>query len=219
MTQLACDAMLFDLDGVLVHTDKLHYRSWKEMTEDEGIEFNEKINHRLRGVSRSDSLEIILERAPRAYSDEEKQAMMDRKNARFQELIETLTPDDLLPGSLGLIESMRSAGWKVGLCSSSRNAAAICERLGVANLFDGFVDGHGINKTKPDPEIFIRGARALDLFPGDCIVFEDAQSGIDAAKTAGAAVVGITGAGHELRGADLTVGGLDEISVEDLDAV
>jgi len=210
---------LFDLDGVLVHTDKFHYQAWKSLADEEGIEFDETINHRLRGVSRQESLEIVLERAGRTYDRNEKLAMMDRKNRRFQELVDTLTPNDLLPGVRELLENLRAAGWKLGVCSSSKNAQTICSRLEILELFDGFVGGDAITHTKPDPEIFIKGAKSLGLMPGDCVVFEDAQAGIDAAKTAGVAAVGICTKDRMLRGSDLNVESVAQVTMKDLDEI
>jgi alpha,alpha-trehalose phosphorylase len=207
---------LFDLDGVLVSTDRFHYQAWKSVADEEGIYFDETINHRLRGVSRMQSLEIILERAAKVYSSQEKEQLAQRKNERFVSLVGTLTPNDLLPGTRALLDALRQAKWKLALCSSSRNAQAICTRLGILDLFDAVVDGTEVIHSKPHPEIFIKAARKLGLYPGDCVVFEDAQAGIDSAKFAGAAAVGITGAGHSLAGADLLVSGLQSVSVEAL---
>jgi alpha,alpha-trehalose phosphorylase len=207
---------LFDLDGVLVSTDRFHYQAWKSVADEEGIYFDDTINHRLRGVSRMESLEIILERAAKVYSPQEKEQLAQRKNERFVALIGTLTPKDLLPGTRALLDSLRQAKWKLALCSSSRNAQAICTRLGILDLFDAVVDGTEVTHSKPHPEIFITAARKLGLYPGDCVVFEDAQAGIDAAKFAGAAAVGIVGAGHKLLGADLLVNGLHSLSEPEL---
>ncbi|MEI6423005.1 MAG: beta-phosphoglucomutase, partial [Lentisphaerota bacterium] len=169
---------LFDLDGVLVSTDRFHYQAWKSVADEEGIYFDETINHRLRGVSRMQSLEIILERAAKAYSPQEKEQLAQRKNERFVGLVGTLTPNDLLPGTRALLDALRQAKWKLALCSSSRNAQAICTRLGILDLFDAVVDGTEVTHSKPHPEIFIKAARKLGLYPGDCVVFEDAQAGI-----------------------------------------
>lgn len=207
---------LFDLDGVLVSTDRFHYQAWKSVADEEGIPFDVETNHRLRGVSRMESLEIILERASRSYSSGEKEQLARRKNERFVALIGTLTPGDLLPGAREFLETLRREKWKVALCSSSRNAQAICSRLGILDLFDAVVDGNGVTHSKPHPEIFITAARKLGIYPGDCVVFEDAQAGIDSAKFAGAAAVGIVGAGHTLLGADLLVDGFPSLSEPDL---
>lgn len=203
---------LFDLDGVLVSTDHFHYQAWKSIADEEDIFFDDTINHRLRGVSRMQSLDIILERATKSYSPEEKEQLAHRKNERFVALVNTLTPKDLLPGARALLLALREAGWKLSLCSASRNAQNICTRLEILDLFDAVIDGTSVTHGKPHPETFISGARKLGLSPGDCVVFEDAQAGVDAAKFAGAAVVGITGHGHSLLGADLLVPDLSTLS-------
>jgi beta-phosphoglucomutase len=131
-------------------------------------------------------------------------------------LIDTLQPSDLFHGAKDLILELKNNGWKIALCSSSKNAAAICSRLDIASLFDAFIDGTKIMHTKPHPEIFLQGASMLGLYPGDCVVFEDAQSGIDAAKTIGAAAIGICTAGHELLGSDMNIQDLTEIRLTDL---
>ena len=207
---------LFDLDGVLVGTDKLHYQAWKRMADEENIPFDEETNHLLRGVSRMQSLEIILRTAGRTGNREEKESMIATKNEYFCELINTLKPSDLFHGAKELITELRNNGWKTALCSSSKNAKAICSRLNITSLFDVFVDGTDIKYTKPHPEIFLKSAKILGLYPGDCIVFEDAQSGIDAAKIIGAAAVGICEAGQELLGSDINISNLAEIHLNDL---
>ncbi|MBN2057070.1 beta-phosphoglucomutase [bacterium] len=215
-TQDCVRGALFDLDGVLVNTDRFHYQAWKSVADEEGIFFDEEINHRLRGVSRMQSLDIILERASKSYSTEEKEQLAQRKNERFVSLVNTLTPQDMFHGARALLLALREAGWKLALCSASCNALAICTRLEILDLFDAVVDGTSVTHGKPHPEIFISGARKLGLFPGDCVVFEDAQAGIDAAKFAGAAAVGIADENRCLLGADIIVTGLDAISEEAL---
>lgn len=184
-------AVLFDLDGVLVSTDRFHYQAWKEMADREGIEFDYQTNHRLRGVSRMQSLEIILEKATRQYTDEQKEAMAASKNDTFQRLIETLTPDDWLPGARELVVGLRQKGILCAVCSSSKNAPRILERLQGTELFETIVDGSMIERTKPDPEIFLLGASRLGLSPEQCVVFEDAESGIEAARAAGMRCIGV----------------------------
>ncbi|MCX6984743.1 MAG: beta-phosphoglucomutase, partial [Lentisphaerae bacterium] len=207
---------LFDLDGVLVGTDKLHYRAWKRMADEENIPFDEGTNHLLRGVSRMESLEIILRSTGRTTDREEKKSMIEIKNRYFCELVDALKPSDLFPGARELIMELKSNGWKTALCSSSKNAGAVCSRLEIRSLFDAFIDGTHIKHTKPHPEIFLKAAKMLGLYPGDCIVFEDAQSGIDAAKTIGAAAVGICEANQVLLGSDINVRNLSEIHLDDL---
>ncbi|MFP4056641.1 MAG: beta-phosphoglucomutase [Candidatus Brocadiia bacterium] len=183
--------VIFDLDGVLVTTDELHFRAWARMAEEEGIPFDRTVNERLRGVSRMDSLEIILERAPRQYSEEEKQELADRKNGYYRRSLRELTADALLPGALEMLRALRQRGVKLAIASSSRNAPLINERLGLEEKVDAAVDGNDISHSKPHPEIFQLAARRLGLPPRECLVVEDAQAGIEAGRKAGTAVFGI----------------------------
>lgn len=176
---------IFDLDGVIVSTDGLHYLAWKRMADREGIYFDEKINNRLRGVSRMDSLEIILERAERKYSAEEKQALAAYKNEIYKELLKSLTPADILPGVTEVLGELRNRGYKLAIGSSSRNTPAILRYIGLEGFFDAVSDGNNISNSKPDPEVFLKGASFLGLDPVDCFVVEDAKAGVDAGKAGG----------------------------------
>ena len=148
-------AVIFDLDGVLVTTDDSHYLAWKQMADEEGIFFSREINQRLRGVSRMESLEIILERAQRPYTDDEKQAMAARKNAYYVELIGSLTRADILPGALDTLSYLKERGVKVAIGSSSKNTPIILRQIGLENAFDAVADGNAITHSKPDPEVFV----------------------------------------------------------------
>lgn len=183
--------VIFDLDGVLVTTDELHYQAWKEMADEEGIPFDRAINERLRGVSRMESLDIILERATREYTPEEKQALAERKNATYRELLESLTPDDLLPGARAMLSSLRDRGIRVAIGSSSRNTPLILERVGLSGELDAVADGNDIRNSKPDPEVFLLAAERLGLPPTDCLVVEDAAAGIEAGRRGGMPVFAI----------------------------
>jgi len=185
------EAVIFDLDGVLVRTDGLHYLAWKQIADAEGIEFDERINDRLRGVSRMESLEIILERAHRPYSSAEKLAMADRKNAIYRNLLLGMGPDDVLPGAGEMLAALRARGTRIAVGSSSRNARTILERCSLANVFDAVVDGNDISRSKPDPEVFLTAAARLGIAPDRCLVVEDAMAGIEAARAAGMSFVGI----------------------------
>jgi hypothetical glycosyl hydrolase len=198
-------AVLFDLDGVLTNSDKYHYQAWKTITDKEGIYFDESINNRLRGVCRMQSLEIILEKSQRTYLPEQKKEFAEMKNSIFKKYITNITPKDIAPGAKEFLEELKHVGWKIALCSSSKNAKAICDNLGITDYFDAFVDGNQIEHTKPHPEIFLRAAKMLNMYPGDCIVFEDAQAGIDAAKMIGAVVVGVCPENEQLLGSDLNI--------------
>jgi len=178
-------AVIFDLDGVLVHTDHFHYLAWKELADAEGIPFDETINHRLRGVSRMESLEIVLEQANRTYSHVEKEAMAGRKNETYRRMLQTLTPADVAEGAADTLAAIKAGGMKAAIGSSSRNAPVILDRLGLSNAFDAIADGNGIERTKPDPEVFILASRMMDVPMENCLVIEDAEAGLIAAGRAG----------------------------------
>jgi beta-phosphoglucomutase len=210
-------AVIFDLDGVIVSTDKYHYLGWKKITEQEDIFFNETINERLRGVSRMESLEIILENAKRTYSEEEKVKLANAKNEYYISLLNELSSKDILPGVMKLLKNLKSAGVKIAIGSSSKNASAILKKIGLEDYFDAVADGNHIKKSKPDPEVFLLAATFLNMSPEKCIVVEDATSGVDAAIAANMKCVGV---GSNLYNkATLCVKDLTEISITDLEAI
>ena len=189
-------AFIFDLDGVLVSTDKYHYQAWKKMADDEGIYFDEKINDRLRGVSRMASLGIVLERARRQYTEEEKVALANKKNDLYRDLLKNLTPADRLAGVTETLEKLRAEGFLLAVGSSSKNTPTILDKIGYGGYFDAVSDGNNITKSKPDPEVFVKAAEMLKLPAEECFVVEDAKAGIDAAKAGGFVSVGIGDAAH-----------------------
>lgn len=189
-------AFIFDLDGVLVSTDKYHYQAWKKMADDEGIYFDEKINDRLRGVSRMASLGIVLERAGRQYTEEEKVALANKKNNLYRDLLKNLTPADRLAGVTETLEKLRAEGFLLAVGSSSKNTPTILDKIGYGGYFDAVSDGNNITKSKPDPEVFVKAAEMLKLPAEECFVVEDAKAGIDAAKAGGFVSVGIGDAAH-----------------------
>ncbi len=191
-------AFIFDLDGVLVSTDRYHYAAWKSIADEEGIYFDETINNRLRGVGRRESLKIILERAPRTYGEEEERALAEKKNARYRASLENLTPADRLEGVSETLEALRRTGALLAVGSSSKNARYILGKIGYGDYFDAVVDGNDIVNGKPDPEVFLKAAALLHLSPCDCYVVEDAKTGIDAAVRGGFCAVGI----HDAAGYD-----------------
>lgn len=184
-------AVIFDLDGVLVSTDELHYQGWKTLADREGIYFDREINNRLRGVSRMESLEIILERAARQYSDSEKQEMAAYKNGVYAALLDSLTPDDRLEGVTDCLAALRAGGYKLAIGSSSKNTPKILARTGLDAEFDAVSDGNNISRSKPDPEVFLKAAEFLGIAPELCAVVEDAEAGIQAAKAAGMLAVAV----------------------------
>jgi len=183
--------VIFDLDGVIVSTDNCHYLAWKRMADEEGIEFDRKVNERLRGVSRMESLAIILERASKEYTEEEKQAMAARKNSYYVELIGSLTENDILPGALDTLNMLKEMGIKVAIGSSSRNTPIILRQIGLSDAFDAVADGNAIKNSKPDPEVFLLAAKLLKLDPANCLVVEDADAGIEAALAGGMRALGV----------------------------
>lgn len=196
-------AVIFDLDGVIVSTDGFHYRAWKAMADNEGIYFDETINNRLRGVSRMESLEIILERATKTYTAEEKEAMATAKNDIYRESLVQLTPDDILPGVMNMLTTLRGMGVKLAIGSSSKNTPVILKQIGLGDYFDAVADGNQIKNSKPDPEVFLLAAKLLGIDPAECVVVEDAYAGIDAAKAGGMKAVGV-GDASKYEKADVT---------------
>ena len=185
------NAVIFDLDGVICHTDKYHYQAWKAVADELGIYFDEEINNRLRGVSRMESFEIILERYEGEMSEEEKECWTTKKNDIYKELLKNMSPADLSAEVKETLDDLRANGHKLAIGSSSKNARFILGQLGLGEYFDAISDGNNISKSKPDPEVFLRAAEFLGEKPEDCYVVEDAYAGIDAAKSAGMQAVGI----------------------------
>lgn len=185
-------AFIFDLDGVLVFTDKFHYQAWKAMADRMGIYFDEQINNRLRGVSRADSLEIILERYEGVpLTQEDKDALMEEKNNTYRELLATMGPSDMSDEVRSTLDELRLRGHKLAIGSSSKNTKFILEQVGMGDYFDAVSDGTNITRSKPDPEVFLKAAEFLGESPENCIVVEDAHAGIDAARSGGMNAVGI----------------------------
>ena len=183
---MSIKAVIFDLDGVIVFTDKFHYQAWKKMADTMGIYFDEEINNRLRGVSRMDSLEIILERYNgKPLSQEEKENLAAQKNETYRELLKTMTPADVSEEVRDTLAELRKRGYGIALGSSSKNAKFILERVQLLDAFDKISDGNNITKSKPDPEVFLKTAEFLGEKPADCLVVEDAEAGIDAGIAGG----------------------------------
>lgn len=176
-------AVIFDLDGVICFTDQYHYLAWKEIANGLGVRFDQEINNRLRGVSRMDSLEIILERydGP-ALTPEQKRNLATQKNEIYRRLLSGMTPANLPPEARRTLDALRAAGLKLAIGSSSRNAKFILERVGLSGFFDAVSDGTNITRSKPDPEVFLKAAAMLNESPQNCLVVEDAVSGAQAAR-------------------------------------
>jgi beta-phosphoglucomutase len=181
--------IIFDLDGVLTDTSEYHYLAWKRLADEEGIPFDREANEALRGVSRRDSLMILL--GGRQATEEEIQEMMDRKNGYYQGFLEEIAPDDLLPGARELLEELRSTGIKIAIGSASKNTRTVLCKLGIEDWFDAISDGYSVERQKPAPDLFVHAAGQLGLAPEQCVVVEDAESGVQAALAGGMWAVGI----------------------------
>lgn len=185
------DTLIFDLDGVIVDTAVFHYQAWKKLAEVLGIPFSEEDNEQLKGVSRVKSFDILLSLGDIEMSEEEKLPYLERKNASFVELIRQMQPNDILPGVREFIVANKEVGRKIVLGSASKNALMVLQNIRLNEVFDAIIDGNKVIAAKPDPEVFIKGANAVNSEPEACIVFEDAVAGVKAAKNAGMHCVGI----------------------------
>lgn len=189
--------IIFDLDGVICSTDEYHYQAWKQLADSIGIYFDRTINNRLRGVSRMASLDIILERSSKEYTDDEKETMAERKNEVYRQLLNQMSPVDLSGEVKTTLDKLREQGCRLAIGSSSKNTKFILQQIGLGGYFDAVSDGTDITRSKPDPEVFLIAAQRLQLLPEDCLVVEDALAGIDAAKAGGFAAAGLgDAAGH-----------------------
>lgn len=203
---------IFDLDGVIVDTAKFHYIAWKNLANKLGFDFTEAQNERLKGVSRVRSLEILLEIGGLSFDEDEQAALREEKNDEYVALIKDIDESELLSGAKAYLEQLRAQGVKIALGSASKNAVMILEGLNIIDLFDVIIDGNKVDKAKPDPEVFLKAAEGLGLAPADCVVFEDAEAGIEAAKAGGMATVGI-GTKEQLPDADEVVPNLAALLV------
>lgn len=203
-------AVIFDLDGVLVTTDELHYLAWKALAEELGITgFTKEDNMRQRGVSRMASLEVVLEKTDKAYTEEEKIKLADKKNTMYVKSLCTLSPDALLPGVNEFIAFLKEKGIKTAIGSASKNTPLILEKTGIADQFDAISCGLDTQKSKPDPEVFLIAAQKLALEPSECVVIEDSDAGIQAAKKGGMLAVAV-GAAINNASADYRAESLDK---------
>ncbi len=178
-------AIIFDLDGVICSTDEYHYQAWKALADRLGIPFDRTINNRLRGVSRMESLEIILEKAECEYTADEKAAFAEEKNTLYRELLHQMSTADLSGEVRDTLNALREKGVRVAIGSSSKNTPFILERIGLGDFFEAVADGNCITHSKPHPEVFLKAADMLGLAPADCLVVEDAHAGVEAAVAGG----------------------------------
>lgn len=205
---------LFDLDGVIVFTDKYHYLAWKQLADEMGWEFDEKINQQLRGIPRLASLEKILEHNNVVLPLDKKTELMNRKNEYYVKLLQNINEDDVYPGVKDFIKELRARGTKISLCSSSKNATLVLNKLKLNDLFDVIVSGNDIKNAKPDPEIFLLGAQKLKMPKFHCVVFEDAKAGIEGAIAAGMKSVGVGNREETEDLADEFINSYDEIDID-----
>lgn len=202
--------VIFDLDGVLCSTDEYHYLAWKALSDELGLPFDRTLNHRLRGVSRERSLEIILEGGTAVYTAEQKAQFAQKKNALYRTLLERLDESALLPGARETLTALKERGIRIAVGSSSKNTPLILDRLKITSLFDAVADGNEVTRSKPDPEVFLLAAEKLQLSPRECLVVEDADSGVEAGKAGGFPTAAI-GAAAESGKADFVLHHLRDV--------
>ena len=205
--------IIFDLDGVIVDTAKYHFLAWKRLAMELGVALTLEDNEKLKGVGRLESLNIILSMGQIELSNEEKEQLAQKKNSWFVEYIQAMKEEEIFPGAKNLFQELRIQQIKVGLASSSKNAKTVLKLLNIENEFEVVVDGNMISQSKPDPEIFLKAAALLKVSPEECIVVEDAEAGVEAAKSAGMKCVGI-GKAQQLGKADAVVERIDKLNYE-----
>lgn len=211
-------ACLFDLDGVIVDTAKYHFLAWQRLANELGFSFTEHDNERLKGVSRVRSLEILLEIGGLSFSEEEKAQMATRKNEWYVESIQNMDASEILPGVTAFFETLKVNGIKIALGSASKNAKMILGNIGMLDAFDAIIDGNLTSEAKPDPEVFLLGAQALGVDATECVVFEDAEAGIEAARRAKMHCIGI-GSPEQLGEADFTIKQFTALSLSQVQAL
>lgn len=206
---------LFDLDGVLVDTAVYHFQAWRKLGEKFNFQLSEEQNEQLKGVSRVESLEKILQWAGAEATQTQKDAWLIEKNEHYLDLISNMNPSEILPGVLDFLSQIKDLGYQIGLGSASKNASIILEKTQLMPWFDILIDGNKVTKSKPDPEVFLKGAEGLRVLATACIVFEDAQAGIDAAISANMKTIGI-GQAENLKGADKVIPSFEGINASEL---
>lgn len=211
-------ACLFDLDGVIVETDKYHFLAWSVLAKELNIPFDQNDNERLKGVSRMSSLDIVLSLGNISISASRKSSLAQKKNDIYRAYLSELSQKSILPGVVDLIETLKSNDIKVGIGSSSKNANLILNQIGLIDQFDIIVDGSMVENSKPEPDIFLLGAKKLNIKPEACLVIEDAAAGVLAAKAANMLCIGV-GAEDQLYEANLIVSNLTQLSMENIDSL
>ncbi|NAY93160.1 beta-phosphoglucomutase [Muricauda sp. JGD-17] len=203
---------IFDLDGVITDTAELHYEAWKNLSDEMGWDFDRELNEQLRGISRLDSIRVIMDHNNVELEGAKIEELANKKNEIYVASLENITPEDYLPGAKVLLTHLRTEGFKVALGSASKNAIKVLEQLNAMGYFDVIGDGTSVSKSKPAPDIFLYGSEKMGLQPDDCIVFEDAEKGIDAAKAGGFYSVGI-GPEERVGHADLRFDSMNEATL------
>lgn len=198
------DAIIFDLDGVICSTDRYHYLAWKELADSLGIPFDEQVNQKLRGISRTDSLEIVLGQHRSEYTPQEKLVLAEKKNEIYKRYLSTMSPGDLPEDVRQTLQTLHRRGYLLAIGSSSKNTRQILNQLGLGDFFDAVADGTQITRSKPNPEVFLLAASLLGVSPENAIVIEDAESGIRAAKAGGFRAIGIRTEGND-PDSDITI--------------
>lgn len=206
---------MFDLDGVVVDTARYHYIAWNKIAEELGFHFSEQDNERLKGVSRMESLDILLGVGGINIDTAQKNELAEKKNNLYVSYIRQMTPDEILPGVIRFLEELHKNNVLIALGSASKNARFILDKIALADKFDAVIDGNKVSKAKPDPEVFLKGASELGVSPENCLVFEDAQAGIDAARNGGMSVIGI-GQKENLKNADFVIPGFVNMNIDQL---
>ena len=204
---------IFDLDGVIVDTAKYHYLAWKELAKEFGYDLTKQQNEKLKGVSRVQSLKLIMQWAGVTKSEEEQKILAAKKNEQYVKLIQSLTPNDVFPGVREFISELKDNGILTSIGSASKNTRLILEKLEITGLFDYIVDGTMTTHSKPHPEVFLKSCETLNIKPGNTIVFEDAPKGIEAAKAGGMYAIGV-GNPEELSNADMVIQGFEGFGVK-----
>ena len=212
---MALKGFIFDLDGVIVDTAKFHFLAWQRLARALGIDFTHQENEQLKGVSRVDSLHKILGWGGISLSKADFESSLLKKNEWYLEYVDAMEPNEILPGVREFLVSCQSEGLKIALGSASKNAEKILVKTQLISFFDALIDGNQVTLSKPNPEVFLKGAYEIGLEPKDCLVFEDAQAGVEAALAGGMKVIGI-GESKNLLGADMWVSGLDQLTVENV---
>ena len=208
-------ACLFDLDGVIVDTAVYHFQAWRRLANELGFDFTEHQNEQLKGISRMESLDLILKWGNVILAEEEKIDWATRKNAWYLELVMQMTPSEVLSGVPAFLKQLRANDIKIALGSASKNSRLILEKINMLAYFDAIIDGNNITKGKPDPQVFLLAAEAVNCKPADCVVFEDAIAGVQAGKAGGMKVIGV-GDESTLHEADFVIKGFDEMTIDRL---